>query len=183
MNRVLCSTGAILTLRNNRDYNLLHQIIPQMKCDGLEFMMYQSWYEGHVEALKQTLAGFFVPVFHMTKRIGEWISLGGQSIYEGKPCGVTCEGAEKNFALKIGNKLYFYVHDLAITGDANVTVAGGGAGEKTFCGVDGKIKSVKWTDCDGNLDFTQDGDKVKINCTGYTYGKSLVVRVAEAELE
>lgn len=76
MNRVLCSTGAILTLRNNRDYNLLHQIIPQMKCDGLEFMMYQSWYEGHVEALKQTLAGFSVPVFHMTKRIGEWISLG-----------------------------------------------------------------------------------------------------------
>ena len=60
---------------------------------------------------------------------------------------------------------------------------GGGAGDKVFTGVPGKIKSVKWTDCDGDLAFTQDGDKVTIGCTGYTYGKSLVVRVAEAEIE
>lgn len=76
MSSVLCSTGAIITRRNNRDYTQLHTIIPQMKCDGIEFMMYQSWYEGHVEALKQTLADFSVPVFHMTKQIGEWVSLG-----------------------------------------------------------------------------------------------------------
>ena len=129
--------------------------------------------EGEITLLQEALL----------RGIGDWINLGGQSIYEGKPCGVTCDGAEKNFALKIGNKLYFYVHDLSITGDAHVTVAGGGAGEKTFRGVEGKIKSVKWTDCDGDLSFVQDGDCVKINCTGYTYGKSLVVRVAEAELE
>ena len=128
--------------------------------------------EGEITMLQEALL----------RGIGDWINLGGQSVYEGKPCGVTCDGADKNFALKIGNKLYFYVHDLAITGDAHVTVAGGGAGEKTFRGVEGKIKSVKWTDCDGALDFKQDGDAVTINCTGYTYGKSLVVRVAEAEL-
>lgn len=115
--------------------------------------------------------------------IGDWIRLGGQSIYEGKPCNVKCAESEKNFALKIGNKLYFYVHDLSITGDAHVTVNGGGAGEKTFTGVEGKIKSIKWTDCDESLDFAQDGNTVKINCTGYPYGKSLVVRVAEAEIE
>ena len=76
MNRVLCSTGAIITRRNNRDYKLLRTIVPQLACDGLEFMMYESWYEGHIEALKQTLAGYSVPVFHMTKHIGEHISLG-----------------------------------------------------------------------------------------------------------
>ena len=76
MNRVLCSTGAIITRKNNRDYNLLREIVPQMKCDGIEFMMYESWYEGHIEALKQTLADYFVPVFHMTKQIGEWVSQG-----------------------------------------------------------------------------------------------------------
>ena len=32
-------------------------------------------------------------------------------------------------------------------------------------------------------EFSQDGDCVKINCTGYPYGKSLVVRIAEAEIE
>lgn len=74
MDRVLCSTGAIITRRNNRDYKLLHTIIPQMKCDGIEFMMYQSWYEGHIEPLKKVLADFSVPVFHMTKQIGQWVS-------------------------------------------------------------------------------------------------------------
>ncbi len=129
--------------------------------------------EGEITLLQEALL----------RGIGDWISLGGGSIYEGKPCGVTCEDAPKNFALRIDNKLYFYVHDLSITGDSNVTVAGGGAGDKVFTGVPGKIKSVKWTDCDGDLAFTQDGDKVTIGCTGYTYGKSLVVRVAEAEIE
>ena len=82
MKRILLSTGAILTRRNNRDYSLLRTIVPQMQCDGLEFMMYESWYrspaggEGHVDALKRVLADYNVPVFHMVKHIGEYISLG-----------------------------------------------------------------------------------------------------------
>lgn len=75
MNRVLCSTGAIITKRNGRDYTLLAEIVPQLDCDGLEFMMYQSWHEErHVEGLKAALASYDVPVFHMTKAIGQWIS-------------------------------------------------------------------------------------------------------------
>ena len=76
MKRILLSTGAILTRRNNRDYSQLPAIVPQLHCDGLEFMMYQSWYEGHIDALKRVLADYNVPVFHMTKHIGEYISLG-----------------------------------------------------------------------------------------------------------
>ena len=53
MSRILCSTGAILTRRNNRDYTQLPLIVPQMKCDGIEFMMYESWYAGHIEELKK----------------------------------------------------------------------------------------------------------------------------------
>ena len=73
--RILCSTGAMITRRNNRDYNLLREIVPQIRCDGLEFMMYQSWHE-EIEPLRQVLADFSVPVFHMTKQIGELISQG-----------------------------------------------------------------------------------------------------------
>ncbi len=73
MNRVLCSTGAIITRKNNRDYNLLREIVPQIHCDGVEFMMYQSWHE-EIEPLKRVLADFDAPVFHMTKQIGELIS-------------------------------------------------------------------------------------------------------------
>ncbi len=119
----------------------------------------------------------------LLRGIGEWISNVGDSIYKGKPCGVLGENSAKNFALRIDNKLYFYVHDLSITGDSNVVVAGGGKGINTFSGVKEKIKSVKWTDNNESLEFTQDGEKVSINCTGYSYGKSLVVRIAEATLE
>ena len=76
MHRILCSTGAIISKRNNRDYSLLPTIVPQLDCNGLEFMMYESWYEGHIESLKKVLANYSVPVFHMIKHIGEWVSLG-----------------------------------------------------------------------------------------------------------
>lgn len=75
MNRVLCSTGALITRRNNRDYTLLKEIVPQLHCDALEFMMYESWHEC-AEPLQAVLAAFDVPVFHMTKQIGEYISQG-----------------------------------------------------------------------------------------------------------
>ena len=117
----------------------------------------------------------------LLRGIGEWISKTGNAIYEGKPCGVLGQG--KNFALKCGNKLYFYVHDLSITGDSNVTIEHGGAGEKTFTGVKETIKSIRWTDRDETLSFVQDGETLKINCTGFPYGSDLVVRVAEAEIE
>ena len=73
--RVLCSTGAIITRKNNRDYTLLPAIVSRLDCDGLEFMMYESW-RGQEDGLKRALSGFAVPVFHMTKQIGERVSLG-----------------------------------------------------------------------------------------------------------
>ncbi len=117
----------------------------------------------------------------LLRGIGEWISKTGDAIYEGKPCNIL--GTGKNFALKRGDKLYFYIHALSISGDSNVTIEEGGAGEKTFTGVKEKIKSIRWTDRDESLSFVQDGEILKINCTGYPYGTDLVVRVAEAEIE
>lgn len=78
MRRVLCSTGGIITRRNDRDYTLLRTIIPQMKCDSIEFMMYDSWHDC-MEPLQAVLADFDIPVFHMTKHIGEYISLGNMA--------------------------------------------------------------------------------------------------------
>lgn len=74
MSRILCSTGALIARANNRDYSLLADIMPRLHCDGLEFMMYQSWHGGHEEGLLRALAPYDVPVLHMTKQIGEWIS-------------------------------------------------------------------------------------------------------------
>jgi alpha-L-fucosidase len=117
----------------------------------------------------------------MALAMGDWINKTGACIYKGRPCGVLGDG--KNFALEADGKLYFFVHDLTISGNENVTVAGGGAGEKRFAGVKGKVKSVRWVDNGEELDFTQEGDEFKVNCTAYPYGTSLVVRIAEAEME
>jgi len=113
--------------------------------------------------------------------IGDWIRSVGQSIYKAKPCGVV--GTGKNFALRDGKKMYFYIHDLSVTGDNNVTVEGGAAGEKSFTGVKGTIKNLHWVDNDEMLNFRQDENSFVMNATGYPYGTSLVVRVAEADIE
>ncbi len=114
--------------------------------------------------------------------IGEWIRAVGSSIYKAKPCGITGIESQKNFALRDGNKIYFYIHDLSVTGDGNVTVAGGAAGEKSFTGVKGNITNLHWVDNDEMLETRMDGENFVMNATGYPYGTSLVVRVAEGDI-
>lgn len=79
MCRILCSTGALIGRPNNRDYRLLREIVPRLSCDGLEFMMYSTWYE-EVDALVGVLKelGVPIPVVHCQKNIGEAISMGGE---------------------------------------------------------------------------------------------------------
>lgn len=43
MNKLLCSTGALITGRNNRNHMLLAMAGQELTCEGYEFMMYQAW--------------------------------------------------------------------------------------------------------------------------------------------
>ncbi|MBE6568968.1 MAG: alpha-L-fucosidase [Ruminococcaceae bacterium] len=114
--------------------------------------------------------------------IGDWIRMTGNCIYKAKPCGVKGLNHSKNFALRDGNKMYFFIHDLSISGNSNVTVDCGGAGEKTFSGVPAGIKSLKWVDREEDLEYRYEDGTFVMNATGFPYGTNLVVRVAEAEL-
>ncbi|MBQ4581480.1 MAG: sugar phosphate isomerase/epimerase [Clostridia bacterium] len=98
--RVLCSTGAIITRRNNRDFTLLPAIVPKLNCGALEFMMYESWH-GQEDAIRRVLEGgeFIVPVFHMTKQIGQWISEGNTAD------ALAMFRADCEFAKTIGSRL------------------------------------------------------------------------------
>ena len=113
--------------------------------------------------------------------IGDWLNTCGSSVYKAKPCGIV--GSGKNFALRDGNKLYFYIHDLSVVGDSNVVEEGGSTGEKVFTGLPGKVKNLRWADNGEILEFRQDENGLVMNCTGYPYGCNFVVRVVEAELE
>ena len=77
MCRVLCSTGALIGLANNRNYRLLEAVAGRLACDGYEFMMYGSWYE-EAERIVEYLQSLQleIPVMHCEKRIGERISKG-----------------------------------------------------------------------------------------------------------
>ena len=113
--------------------------------------------------------------------IGDWIGTTGDALYRAKPCEAKSEG--KDFVLKRDGKYYAYIHDLTIQGDSSVTVEKSNLGWKNITGLDGKVKSVKWTDNGEELKFEQDENGAKFFATGFPYGCSLVVRVAEIEME
>ena len=75
MNRVLCSTGTMIGRPNGRDFTLLEAIVPKLKCDGLELLMYDTWYD-KVPQLKSFIKTLPMPVyvFHLEKTIGELVS-------------------------------------------------------------------------------------------------------------
>lgn len=75
MNRILCSTGCLLGRPNGRDFNLLKDIAPRLRCDGLELLMYDTWY-GLERELAAVIKNLPLPVFvfHLEKSIGELVS-------------------------------------------------------------------------------------------------------------
>lgn len=79
MNKLLCSTGALIGKRNNRDYRLLTPLSHELTCDGYEFMMYSSWYD-EVDKISRFLqkSALPIPVVHCEKHIGEKISRNGE---------------------------------------------------------------------------------------------------------
>ena len=82
--RVLCSTGAFIGRPNGRDYRLIKEFVPRLECDGIEFMMYSTWYP-IVDTLIADLKsyGLTIPVVHCQKSIGEKLA-GMETISEGQ---------------------------------------------------------------------------------------------------
>lgn len=75
MHRVLCSTGALIGRPNGRDFRLLRGCAEKLRCDGFEFMMYDSWYPQAEELGRFLLKlGLNIPAVHCEKRIGEALS-------------------------------------------------------------------------------------------------------------
>lgn len=77
MAQILCSTGAIIGRPNGRDYRLLKDLVPQINCDGLEFMMFSTWYD-EIDEIRDFLKEqkFNIPVMHCAKGVCEGFSHG-----------------------------------------------------------------------------------------------------------
>lgn len=72
MNKVLCSTGALIGKPNGRNYRLLTDLSKELACDGFEFMIYSSWYPEFDELISAVLdMKLNIPVIHSQKSLGE----------------------------------------------------------------------------------------------------------------
>lgn len=106
MNRILCSTGSLITRRNGRNYRLLADLAPRLSCDGFEFMMYDSWYENSRDIIKEIKSyGLNFPVLHCEKTIGEHITAEDGLAYElfEKNCFIASELGAKLIVLHLWN--------------------------------------------------------------------------------
>lgn len=75
MNRILCSTGSLITRANGRNHRLLPGFARQLECDGFEFLIYESFY-GNLDKITAELdaEGLSFPSVHCDKKIGELIA-------------------------------------------------------------------------------------------------------------
>jgi alpha-L-fucosidase len=119
----------------------------------------------------------------LLESVGEWVNVFAPAIYRTKPCGISGHGNDFGLEGEDG-KLYFFIHNLAVAGDWNVTVVAGGVGPRTFTGVNKPLRSIHWLDNGESLQFVQNAelDLFSFNATGYPYGMDYVVRVAVATL-
>lgn len=115
----------------------------------------------------------------MVLMIGNWIKLCGESIYEGKPCGV--ESGDWDFGLDYHGGLHLFIHNLHRKGSKHVVIQDGKEGPRVFTGVKRKVGKIRWLDSGEPLEFIQEGEQLTVFCTGYPYGINTVVRVAAVE--
>jgi len=70
-------------------------------------------------------------------------------------------------------------YDIGRLGSENVVAHGGFNPDRSFPLKGDTIAEIRWMDNDEELQFTQDGDKLNVVCTGFPYGYSYCVRVAK----
>ena len=70
-----CSTGTFIGRINGRNHRLIIDYGPQIRCDGFEFMMNDTWYDTIDTILDDVCAsGLKFPVLHADKQSGDMIS-------------------------------------------------------------------------------------------------------------
>lgn len=114
--------------------------------------------------------------------IGKWVDYFDEAIRKPEPTGIEIEGKQDDFILKHENNYYLFCYNLPMIADPNVALFKNAQYESKFKLPD-KIQSVTWMDNRTSVEYKQDGDDVTITTVPYTYGRSLVVRVAKIVCE
>ena len=117
--------------------------------------------------------------------IGHWMRIYGKAIYNGRP--YILYDDKREFLLRDVNDsktaYLFKFNPNQANGDENVSLELDGKKALVLENIPETVSAVTWMDNNENLNFKQEGNRVLINCTGYPYGQSLCVRVAQIQFQ
>ncbi len=121
----------------------------------------------------------------MMECIGRWMSLYGTAIHNGRPY-ITYRD-KREFVLRDVNDpktLYLFRFNPGHSdGNKNVSLSFSEDTTVVLEKFDCTVKSIRWMDNGEELLFTQEGEVLTANLTGFPYGQSLCVRVAEVKIQ
>jgi len=117
--------------------------------------------------------------------IGRWMQTYGKAIYNGRP--FLYYPDRREFLLRDAfdpNTAYLFVFNLnQAGGDANVTLNLTEDGMTSLKNIPYPVESAVWMDNGKSIGFRQNGDEFFFKPTGFRYGTSLCVRVAEIKFK
>ena len=109
--------------------------------------------------------------------VGKWCKLNGEALYRPVPASFNCKG--RDFMLRDGKNYYYFVFEMGVRGDDNVTAMARGLGTRCIDNFSEEVISAEWLDNGETVPFFQDltTGALAVQCAGYRYGHNLVVRV------
>ena len=113
--------------------------------------------------------------------IGQWVELSKEAIYTPRPTGIPITGREDSFILRDGRHYYLFC-DLPMSADPNVALQTDKDYQLEFPFKE-KICSIQWLDDGMSVEYKQQGEQVVVHTVPFTYGHSLVVRIAKIMTE
>lgn len=116
------------------------------------------------------------------KVMGQWVSVYDEAIRVPRPSGIEIAGKDRDFILKDGKNYYLFVYGLPMKSDKNVALYTAQEFVEHFEFPD-DIQSFTWMDDGTDVDYTKEHQSVTVRPMPFTYGKSLVVRVAKIVTE
>lgn len=114
--------------------------------------------------------------------LGRWVSFFDEAIHDPAPTGIAVEDKPDDFILRSGNTYYLFCYNLPMSADPNVALHTQAQYDSSFC-LPGKLVSACWMDNGEEVAFRQEGEKTVVKTVPFTYGRSLVVRVAKLTVQ
>ena len=112
--------------------------------------------------------------------LGRWVAYFDEALHIPAPTGIAVEEKPDDFILRDGSSYYLFCYNLPMVADSNVALYVTAEYESRFR-LPEKITSITWMDNGQKVDFRQEQDRVFVQTVPFTYGRSLVVRVAKIE--